>query len=110
MLQRILRDAETQNRADGRFRRAQALPAIRRVACATERDQRSQPSQRTGGTRLVQRPAMDAGPARATGAIGGERSTPGLAPPLGKDPSGFVLKRRAAASPGCGPAPEAPSP
>jgi len=38
---------KTQNRADGRFRRAQAVPAILSKSVRAERDQRSQPSQRT---------------------------------------------------------------
>jgi len=66
------------------------LPAIHRVACATERDQRPELSQRTGGTLLVQGPALGAGPAPATGAMGGRRATPAPSPSQpGKHRSGL---------------------
>src|SRR3981189_2745683 len=82
-----------QNCADGRFRRAQTLPAIHPGACATERGQRPELSQRTSGTPLVQRPAMGAGPARATGAKGRTRATPAPAPSQpGKHQPGFIWR------------------
>src|SRR5437667_5307075 len=82
-----------QNCADGRFRRAQTLPAIDPGAWATERGQRPELSQRTSGTPLVQGPAMGAGPARATGAKGRTRATPAPAPSQpGKHQPGFIWR------------------
>src|SRR5213592_1996180 len=79
-----------QNCADGRFQRAETLPAIRRVACATQRGQRSELSQRRSGALLVQGPSVVTGPAPAAGAMGGTGATPAPTPtPPGKRPSGF---------------------